>query len=331
MQNDPSRLPDPELHLSRGSARPSLFDAVAGAGQGGRAVGLRHRDADGPLLPAADDGAARELHARVLHDPRRAGPGDVDRAPRRARHRQHLPQPDAAGEGVTALDVVSGGRAQLGIGAGWFELEHDSLGYEFGTFTDRFEKLEEALQIILPMLRDERPSLDGKHYTVNDAINQPPPVGRIPIMIGGSGEKKTLRMVAQYADESNLTSQLRRDAPQARRARRALRAARPRPLGDHGEPAPQRLHRRHPRRRRRRRRGVPRATAASTSPPWTTTSPRRHPRDRGVWGDEDEVGEKLSTIMELGADGITCSLPGNGHIPEKVEQLGRTAAKVLGL
>ena len=107
---------------------------------------------------------------------------------------------------ITALDVVSGGRAQLGIGAGWFEFEHDSLGFEFGTFTDRFEKLEEALQIVIGMLRDERPSLDGKHYHVESAINQPPPVGRVPIMIGGAGEKKTLRLVAQYADESNLTS-----------------------------------------------------------------------------------------------------------------------------
>ena len=67
---------------------------------------------------------------------------------------------------VTTLDIVSGGRAQLGIGAGWFELEHDALGFEFGTFTDRFEKLEEALQIIIPMLRGERPTFDGKHYTV---------------------------------------------------------------------------------------------------------------------------------------------------------------------
>src|SRR5262249_35683772 len=107
---------------------------------------------------------------------------------------------------VTALDIVSEGRAQLGIGAGWFEFEHNALGFEFGTFTDRFERLEEALQIIIPMLRDERPTLDGKWYKTKDAINQPPPVRRIPVMIGGSGEQKTLRMVAQYADEVNLIS-----------------------------------------------------------------------------------------------------------------------------
>ena len=112
--------------------------------------------------------------------------------------------PTLLAKSVTALDVVSGGRAQLGIGAGWFEFEHQSLGFEFGTFTDRFEKLEEALQIILPMLRGERPSLDGKWYHVEEAINSPAPLGRIPVMIGGGGEKKTLRMVAQYADESNL-------------------------------------------------------------------------------------------------------------------------------
>jgi len=93
---------------------------------------------------------------------------------------------------VTTLDVVSEGRAQLGIGAGWYELEHDAFGIEFGTFTDRFEKLEEALQIIIPMLRGERPSLDGQRYTAKDAINEPPAVGHIPVMIGGSGEKKTL-------------------------------------------------------------------------------------------------------------------------------------------
>ena len=66
---------------------------------------------------------------------------------------------------VTTLDIVSQGRAQLGIGAGWFELEHNSFGIEFETFTDRFEKLEEALQIIIPMLRGERPTFEGKRYT----------------------------------------------------------------------------------------------------------------------------------------------------------------------
>ena len=143
----------------------------------------------------------------MLHDARRRWPGRP--APARLGALvtgNTYRNPALLAKSITALDIVSGGRAQLGIGAGWFELEHDSLGFEFGTFTDRFEKLEEALQIILPMLRDERPTLAGKHYSVTEAINQPPPVGRIPIMIGGSGEKKTLRMVAQYADESNITS-----------------------------------------------------------------------------------------------------------------------------
>ena len=74
---------------------------------------------------------------------------------------------------VTTLDVVSGGRAVLGIGAGWFELEHRQLGFEFGTFTDRFERLDEALQIIVPMLRGERPSFDGRWYRTESAINEP--------------------------------------------------------------------------------------------------------------------------------------------------------------
>ena len=77
-------------------------------------------------------------------------------------------------------------------------------GFEFGTFTDRFEKLEEALQIVIPMLRGERVTLSGRRYQVDDAVNSPAPLSRIPVMIGGVGERKTLRMVAQYADESNL-------------------------------------------------------------------------------------------------------------------------------
>ncbi len=108
---------------------------------------------------------------------------------------------------ATTLDIVSGGRAQLGIGAGWFELEHDAFGIEFGTFTDRFETLEESLQIIVGLSRGERVTLDGDRYGVKDAINSPAPVSRFPVMIGGGGERKTLRMVAQYGDESNLIAE----------------------------------------------------------------------------------------------------------------------------
>ncbi len=108
---------------------------------------------------------------------------------------------------VTTLDIISKGRAICGIGCGWFEHEHSSLGFEFGTFSQRFDKLDEALRIIAAMFRDERPTMVGEYYNVHDAINQPRPVqpGGVPILIGGSGEKRTLRLVAQYAQESNLT------------------------------------------------------------------------------------------------------------------------------
>ena len=107
---------------------------------------------------------------------------------------------------VTTLDVISGGRAIWGIGAGWFELEHNSFGVEFGTFTERFEKLEEALQIAKMMFVEERTTFNGKWFNIDKAYNSPKPIqaGGPPIMIGGSGEKKTLRMVAQYADACNV-------------------------------------------------------------------------------------------------------------------------------
>lgn len=105
---------------------------------------------------------------------------------------------------ITTLDVINGGRSILGVGAGWFELEHQQLGYEFGTFTERFEKLEEALQIMIPMIRGERPTFDGKWYHTENAINEPRYRDHIPVMLGGSGEKKTFRLAAQYADHLNI-------------------------------------------------------------------------------------------------------------------------------
>ena len=105
---------------------------------------------------------------------------------------------------ITTLDVVSGGRAVLGIGTGWFELEHDSLGFEFGTFTDRFNRLEEALQIILPMFKGERPTFSGEWYRTKEALANPRLRDHIPLLIGGSGEKKTFRLAAAHFDHLNI-------------------------------------------------------------------------------------------------------------------------------
>ncbi len=112
--------------------------------------------------------------------------------------------PTLLAKAITTLDVVSQGRAILGIGTGWFELEHDSLGYEFGTFTDRFNKLGEALQIILPMLSGERPTVDGKYYKTVEAMAEPRFRDHISLMIGGSGEKKTIPLAAKHFDHLNI-------------------------------------------------------------------------------------------------------------------------------
>ncbi|BBY83587.1 LLM class F420-dependent oxidoreductase [Mycolicibacterium pulveris] len=105
---------------------------------------------------------------------------------------------------ITTLDVISQGRAVLGIGTGWYELEHNSLGYEFGTFTERFNKLDEALQIILPMLHGERPTFSGNYYRTEEAMAEPRLRDHIPLMIGGSGEKKTIPLAARHFDHLNL-------------------------------------------------------------------------------------------------------------------------------
>ena len=112
--------------------------------------------------------------------------------------------PTLLAKAITTLDVVSQGRAILGIGTGWFELEHDQLGFEFGTFTDRFNKLEEALQIILPMIAGERPTVDGTYYRTKEAFANPRFRDHIPLMIGGSGEKKTFGLAARHFDHLNI-------------------------------------------------------------------------------------------------------------------------------
>lgn len=224
--------------------------------------------------------------------------------------------PSLLAKTVTALDVVSGGRAQLGIGAGWYELEHDSLGFEFGTFTDRFEKLKEALQIILPMLRGEPVTFEGERYRVRDALNSPPPVRPIPVLIGGGGEKKTLRMVAQYADESNIIC-APADLP------RKLEV-----LAEHCE----RLG------RNRSEITVTYQTSAVIAPTMEQARAEyeeavaRQPelgQRQGIVGGPDEIAEIYAGLMKTGIDGFTVNLPGNGHIPGRVALLGQTLRDIV--
>ena len=116
--------------------------------------------------------------------------------------------PTLLGKIITTLDVVSGGRAILGIGAGWFELEHRQLGFEFGTFTDRFNRLEEALQILVPMIEGDRPTFSGDWYHTESATAEPRYRDHVPIMIGGGGEKKTFAIAARSADHLNIIAGL---------------------------------------------------------------------------------------------------------------------------
>ena len=104
------------------------------------------------------------------------------------------------GKIVSTLDVLSGGRAALGIGAAWYEREHAAYGVRFPPLKERFERLEETLQIVRAMFDGERAVYDGKHYRLAETVNLPAPVRRPPIMVGGAGERKTLRLVAKYAD-----------------------------------------------------------------------------------------------------------------------------------
>ena len=107
---------------------------------------------------------------------------------------------------VTTLDVLSQGRAQLGIGAAWYEREHLGLGVPYPSTAERFERLEETLQIVLQMWSDNDGPYEGRHYQLAETLCRPRPVSKPHprIMIGGNGENKTLRLVAQYADVTNI-------------------------------------------------------------------------------------------------------------------------------
>jgi len=201
---------------------------------------------------------------------------------------------------TTTLDVLSGGRAIFGIGAAWFEDEHRAYGFDFPPLKERFERLEEALQIARAMFTEEAPSFEGTHYRIDGVLNNPRPVrGDIPILIGGSGERKTLRLVARYADGSNIfggPDQIRhllgvlgehcveagRDPAEITKTRLGTLAIAP----SHEEAE----------------------RAIALWPDRLALPPERLQATLTV-GDPDEVGERVRTLFDAGLDGLVFNMP----------------------
>jgi len=207
---------------------------------------------------------------------------------------------------VTTLDVVSKGRAILGIGAGWYEREHDDYGFEFGTFGQRFERLEEALTIIAPMLKGEPTTLDGKWYQARGAMNNPRLRPTVPIMLGGSGEQKTFRLAARFADHMNIIC----DVDDLARKVTVLRQRCEEIGRDPATMATSYLVM-----------GLVGETEQEVKE-FAGTVPEDR-RNRAFLGTADQVAEQLHEhVLGAGIDGITINLMRNGHRPGVVSQVG---------
>ncbi|MFB8274363.1 LLM class F420-dependent oxidoreductase [Nocardia colli] len=230
---------------------------------------------------------------------------------------------------VTTLDLVSAGRAVLGIGAGWFELEHQSYGFEFGTFTDRFERLDEALQIIQPMLRGEPVTFDGKWYRTDNAINEPRLRDDLPILLGGSGEKKTFALAARFADHLNIICNAS-ELPKKMAAlhQRCAEVGRdPSTLevsylcflmvDEDGDQA------------RKEQRDLLRGIGVDVDA-LSAEERAQSIADRQFVGSPDEVAEQLQTrVLDHGVQGIIVNMVTNGHQPGAVDLAGRTLAPLV--
>jgi F420-dependent oxidoreductase-like protein len=219
---------------------------------------------------------------------------------------------------TTTLDVISGGRAIHGIGAGWNVDEATAYGYEFPSLKVRFERLEDHLNIARAMFTQSPASYEGKHHSIAGAFNNPKPIrGDIPIMIGGSGEKKTLRMVAQYADASNFFG----DPERIRHLVGVLEGHCERLGRDIGEIAKTRL-------------GT--IIVKSTQDEAESLFKRiaessGMPADRlATWivGDPDTVGERCTELMDAGLDALIFNSP-EVHDPETVQLIGETLSPLV--
>jgi F420-dependent oxidoreductase-like protein len=220
---------------------------------------------------------------------------------------------------TTTLDVLSGGRAILGIGAAWFEQEHVAYGFDFPPLRERFERLEDALQICRAMFTEDKATIEGKHHRVLEARNNPRPIrGDIPIMVGGSGERKTLRMVAQYADASNFFG----DAERVRHLVGVLEGHCERLGRDISEITKTRL-------------GMLLIAPTQEEAERKLDALRRRPgmSERRlatvVAGDPDTVAERATELLEAGLDALIFNMP-DAHDVEAVALLGQTLGPLLG-
>jgi F420-dependent oxidoreductase-like protein len=209
---------------------------------------------------------------------------------------------------ITTLDVISQGRAVLGIGTGWFELEHDQLGFEFGTFTERFAKLDEALEIILPMIKGERVSFSGEYYRTVEAFAEPRYRDHIPLMIGGSGEKKTFGLAARYFDHLNIIASFDElPGKVAALARRCDEVGR--------DPATLE---------------TSMLLTAVPDPAMTDDMLPAEMRGRMVVGSPERIAEAVHThVVGAGVDGVILNLP--AYVPGSITKVAEALRPVLGL
>jgi F420-dependent oxidoreductase-like protein len=219
---------------------------------------------------------------------------------------------------TTGLDVISRGRAFLGIGAAWFEDEHNAYGFAFPPLRERFEHLEDTLNIARAMFTNAEATYEGTHHSVRGAINIPQPIrGDIPILIGGSGERKTLRLVAKYADGSNVMG----SADQCRHLMEVLERHCEDVGRDPSEITRTRL-----------------ATIVIAPTHEEALRKLEEAKANGlserrlaqvVAGGPDEIAEQLRAFMDAGIEGFTVSLL-DVHDLDSVALAGRTIAPLVG-
>ncbi len=240
-------------------------------------------------------------------------------------------EPALLAKAVTALDVISSGRALLGIGAAWFDAEHEALGFEFPPLKVRYEHLVDALEICHGMFTQHSTTYEGTHHAVKGAFNSPGPVGeRIPILIGGQGEKRTFRIAAEYADELNTTAAFA-DLPRKLEALqghlddlgRARSDITVTPLGtlvlaETHDAALSKL------------KGMIAARGFDADAFLADEASASALLGRIVWGDPDEVGARVQELVAVGLDGVVFNLPADADDTEVIALAGETLLKALG-